>query len=133
MPPHVLEKVVGYLNSLNEDYADGETEYNWSGLSDNCSHTLHNALAAAGVWDHKSINSFKLKQIFNLSIPANEFMDLAILTSTFPVDDPGKIYSNKAMLVWIENLQEIKPFRLKDGLVTSNGWIMVDDINLFRD
>ena len=24
-------------------------------------------------------------------------MDLAILTSTFPVDDPGKIYSNKAM------------------------------------
>jgi hypothetical protein len=45
----------------------------------------------------------------------------------------GDIYSNKAMLVWMENLQEIKPFRLKDGLVTSNGWIMVDDINLFRD
>ena len=37
------------------------------------------------------------------------------------------------MLVWMENLQEIRPFRLKDGLVTNNGWIMVDDINFFRD
>ena len=28
----------------------GEADYNWSGYHDNCSHTLHNALAAAGVW-----------------------------------------------------------------------------------
>ena len=45
----------------------------------------------------------------------------------------GDIYSDFAMLVWFDNLQEIRPFRLKDGVETSNGWIMLDDINDFRD
>jgi len=45
----------------------------------------------------------------------------------------GDIYSNYAILVWFDNLQEIKPFRLKDGVETFNGWIMMKDINAFRD
>ena len=56
-------------------------------------------------------------------------------TGILPTDRmyEGDIYSDHAMLVWFDNLQEIRPFRLKDGVETNNGWIMVPDINDFRD
>ncbi len=82
-----LEDVVDFLNDLNMDYARGGRDYNWSGYNDNCSHLLHNALAAAGVWKPKTIASFRLGQLANLSVPANEFADLALLMTSFPVDD----------------------------------------------
>ena len=91
----MIEKIVDYLNGLNREYASGEADYNWSGYHDNCSHTLHNALAAAGVWPFKSVQSFKLRQFFNLSIPANEFADLALLGTTYPLEDFYLIYRDK--------------------------------------
>jgi hypothetical protein len=91
----MMEKIVAYLNGLNREYATGEADYNWSGYYDNCSHTLHNALAAAGVWSFKSVQSFKLKQFFNLSIPANEFADLAIMGTTYSIENFYTIFRDK--------------------------------------
>lgn len=64
----MLEKIVDYLNALNQEYALGKADYKWSSYHDNCSHTIHNALAAALVWPFKSVQSFKLRQFFNLSV-----------------------------------------------------------------
>jgi hypothetical protein len=47
--------------------------------ADNCSHTLRNALAAANIWSPLSVRAIKIRQIFNLAIPANEFVNLAEL------------------------------------------------------
>ena len=91
----IMEKVVDYLNGLNREYALSESDYNWSGYHDNCSHTLHNALAAASVWSSKKVGSFKLRQFFNLSLPANEFADLSILANTFSIEDFNQIYKDK--------------------------------------
>ncbi len=64
---------------LNHEYATGEANYEWSGLSDSCVHTLRNALAAASVWPPLSVRAIQLHQIFNLAIPPNEFVNLARL------------------------------------------------------
>jgi len=92
-----LEDAIEFLNGLNREYATGEADYNWSGYMDNCSHLVRNAFAAAGVWSHKSVGSYKLGQLLALSVPANEFADLVILTATFPIDDFDRIYSNRVL------------------------------------
>jgi hypothetical protein len=76
-----------YLNGLNDEYWNGEADYNWSGYSDNCVHTLHNALAAAGVWKPKSVRAARMEQLFHLAVPANSVVDLAYLASQYPVED----------------------------------------------
>jgi hypothetical protein len=91
MRAEMLEKAMGYLNDLNEEYYTGEADYQWSGYSDNCVHTLHNALAAAGVWEPKSVRATKLRQLFNLAVPANAFVDLAFLSNEYPIEDFDKI------------------------------------------
>jgi len=92
-----LSDVIEYLNDLNSDYARGGKDYQWSGYNDNCSHTLHNSLAEAGVWKPKSIASFRFGQLANLSVPANEFIDLALLSITFPIDDLDAIMADDAL------------------------------------
>jgi hypothetical protein len=47
MPENVFQDVLDFLNAINREYAEGEADYRWSGYNDNCSHLLHNALAAA--------------------------------------------------------------------------------------
>ena len=91
----MLQKILNYLNDLNREYALGEADYNWSVYHDNCSHVLHNSLAAAGVWSYTSVNQTKLRQLKNLSIPANEFADLALLSMTYPIEDFDKIYQDE--------------------------------------
>ena len=93
----MLEDIVAYLNDLNQEYALGEADYNWSGYHDNCSHVLHNSLAAAGVWPEQSVRVTKFRQLFNLSIPANEFADLAILSNSYPLQDFDRLYRNRSM------------------------------------
>jgi hypothetical protein len=88
----MMEKIVENLNEQNRKYVSGETEYKWSGYYNNCSHVLHNSLAAAGVWSSKSVQSYVLKQFFNLSIPANETINLAHLSTNYPIEDFYKIY-----------------------------------------
>jgi hypothetical protein len=93
----VLSDIVDYLNGLNDLYARGEATYNWSGYSDNCVHTLRNALAAGSVWSPKSINQIKLLQLFNLAVPANEFADLAFRTNRFKIEDFDRVYQDPYM------------------------------------
>jgi hypothetical protein len=89
--PEMLARAMEFLNGLNDEYWNGEADYEWSGYSDNCVHTLHNALAAAGVWKPKSIRTTKLRQLFNLAVPANAFVDLAFLSNEYPIEDFGRI------------------------------------------
>jgi hypothetical protein len=93
----VLRKIIDYLNDLNDEYALGEADYNWSGYYDNCAHTLHNALAAAGVWRVQSVRTTKLRQFFNLSVPANEFANLALRSITYRFDNPWRLYNDEVM------------------------------------
>jgi hypothetical protein len=75
----MLDPIIKFLNDKNREYADGEADYNWSAWADNCSHTMRNALAAANIWSPLSVRTTKIRQIFNLATPANEFVNLAEL------------------------------------------------------
>ena len=68
----MLDEVIAFLNDKNREYAEGDAHYNWSVWADNCVHTLRNALAAANIWSPLSVQAVKLRQIFNLALPANE-------------------------------------------------------------
>jgi hypothetical protein len=91
----MLDEAMDFLNELNHHYATGEADYDWSGFADNCVHTLRNSLAAAGVWTPLSVRAIKFRQIFNLAIPANEFVNLALLGAEGPIDDYGRIYGDE--------------------------------------
>ena len=81
----MLDQMIAFLNDKNREYAEGEADYNWSVWADNCMHTLRNALAAANIWSPLSVRTIKIMQIFNLAIPANEFVNLAQLM-TAPIE-----------------------------------------------
>src|SRR5271156_633739 len=83
----MLEEIIAFLNDKNREYAEGEADYNWSVWADNCSHTLRNALAAANIWSPLSVRAGKFRQIFNLAIPANEFVNLAELMTEGDIED----------------------------------------------
>ena len=91
----MLGEIAGFLNELNREYATGEADYDWSGYHDNCSHAIRNALANAGIWKSKSVNTTKLRQFFNLAIPANEFANLAILANEYPLGDFSRLYEDE--------------------------------------
>jgi hypothetical protein len=83
----MMDQVVAFLNDKNREYFEGEADYNWSVWADNCSHTLRNALAAANIWSPLSVRAIKIRQIFNLAIPANEFVNLAELMTQGDIGD----------------------------------------------
>ena len=87
----MLDEVIAFLNDKNREYAEGEADYNWSVWADNCAHTLRNALAAANVWSPLSVWGVKFLQIFNLAVPANEFVNLAELGTRGNIDDYREI------------------------------------------
>ena len=87
----MLEEVIAFLNDKNREYADGEADYNWSVWADNCAHTLRNALAAANIWSPLSVRAVKFRQLFNLAVPANEFVNLAELGTEGDIDDYREI------------------------------------------
>ena len=91
----MMAQMIEFLNELNDDYADGETAYNWDGFHDNCVHTLHNALAAAKIWRPKAIWTIKFRQFFNVAIPANEMMNLATLANDYPLENFPRIYTDR--------------------------------------
>jgi hypothetical protein len=90
----MMGEIIDYLNAVNLAYASGRAHYNWSGLSDNCAHLLHNALAAASIWRPRSVRVSKLRQFANLSVPANEVINLAKLGTEGPLTDGREIYRN---------------------------------------
>jgi hypothetical protein len=83
----MMEQIIAFLNDKNREYAEGEADYNWSVWADNCSHTLRNALAAANIWSPLSVRAVKFRQVFNLAIPANEFVNLAELMTGEDIND----------------------------------------------
>jgi len=87
----MLDEVIAFLNDKNREYAEGEADYNWSVWADNCAHTLRNALAAANIWSPLSVRAVKFRQLFNLAIPANEFVNVAELGTEGDIDDYREI------------------------------------------
>jgi len=83
----MLDEVIAFLNDKNREYAEGDADYNWSVWADNCVHTLRNALAAANIWSPLSVRAVKILQLFNLAVPANEFVNLAELGAEGNIED----------------------------------------------
>jgi hypothetical protein len=83
----MLDEVIAFLNDKNREYAEGEADYNWSVWADNCVHTLRNALAAANIWSPLSVRAVKFRQLLNLAVPANEFVNLAELGTEGNIGD----------------------------------------------
>jgi hypothetical protein len=90
----MMDQIIAFLNDKNREYAEGKADYNWSAWADNCSHTLRNALAAANIWSPLSVRAVKLRQVFNLAIPANQFVNLAELMTGENLDDYRDILRN---------------------------------------
>jgi hypothetical protein len=87
----MLNEVIAFLNDKNREYAKGDADYNWSVWADNCAHTLRNALAAANIWSPLSVRAVKFLQLFNLAVPANEFVNLAELGTEGNIGDYRQI------------------------------------------
>jgi hypothetical protein len=87
----MLNEVIAFLNDKNREYAEGDADYNWSVWADNCVHTLRNALAAANIWSPLSVRTVKVLQLFNLAVPANEFVNLAELGTEGNIADYRQI------------------------------------------
>jgi hypothetical protein len=83
----MVDEIIAFLNDKNREYAEGDADYNWSVWADNCAHTLRNALAAANIWSPLSVQAIKFRQIFNLAVPANEFVNLAELGTSENISD----------------------------------------------
>jgi hypothetical protein len=90
----MVDEVIAFLNDKNREYAEGEADYHWSVWADNCVHTLRNALAAANVWSPLSVRAVKFLQIFNLAVPANEFVNLAELGTEGDIEDYREVQRN---------------------------------------
>jgi hypothetical protein len=92
--PAVLDEVIAFLNDKNREYATGEVDYHWSLFANNCVHTVRNALAAANTWAALSVLQVKFLHLFNLAVPANEFVNLAILSRDGPIEDYPTLYKD---------------------------------------
>jgi len=108
MPPDAIGKVIAYLNSANTTAQ--KSGYTWNMYTNNCSHVVHNALAAAGVWDPKvargpgRINvardvlsvarALALSRMSDFSFPANNFVRLYEAGNERPIGDALAAFSN---------------------------------------
>lgn len=93
----VLDEVMTFLNDKNREFATGKADYNWHLLADNCVHTVRNALAAANFWSPLSVLQVKILHLFHLAVPANEFVNLAILGAEGPLEDYREIFSESPL------------------------------------
>ena len=103
-----IGKVVAYLNEVNERAQ--ESGYTWNAYTNNCSHVVHNALAAADLWDAKQtrgpglINVVKdvlsvakglaLGRMSDFSFPANNFVRAYEAGNERPIDGPIAAFKN---------------------------------------
>jgi hypothetical protein len=82
-----MTRIVGYLNGLNRPYRDGEAEYEWSVLNDNCIHVAHNALTSIGFWPLWPTHRFFLIAAFDFPVPKNEFVNIMRRANDMPIED----------------------------------------------
>jgi len=87
----MIDEIMAFLNDKNREYATGDVDYHWSGVYDNCVHTVRNALAAANVWSPISVRATKFWHLLNMAVPANEVVNLAALGAEGPLDDYREI------------------------------------------
>ncbi|MBI4347875.1 MAG: hypothetical protein HY553_13545 [Elusimicrobia bacterium] len=104
-----LGKVLAHLNTYNENAQ--KNGYQWNGLTNNCSHVPHNALATLGIWDAKQIlgngplskaravigSGLRLAvgKTAHMSFPANSFVRLYEAGNTRPIDDPQSAFADR--------------------------------------
>ena len=91
-----MTRVVEFLNELNAPYKAGKKDFEWDVLRNNCSHALHNALAAAGVWGRWETERFALFAAFDFPVPKNEFVNLMRRTNDLPLEDLATLYRDEA-------------------------------------
>ena len=103
-----IGKVIANLNSVNETAQ--KTGYTWNMYTYNCSHVVHNALAAAGIWDPKVARgprpvdvamdvasvakALVLRQMSDFSFPSNNFVRLYEAGNERPIDDAVAAFRN---------------------------------------
>jgi hypothetical protein len=90
-----MGRIVRFLDDLNAPYRRADKEFDWSVVRNNCSHALHNALAAAGVWDNWDVDRFVLLAAFDFPVPKNEFVNLMQRTNDLPLEDPPALYRDE--------------------------------------
>jgi len=90
-----MGKIVDYLNALNAPFRTGAKIFRWRVVNNNCVHVVHNALAAAGVWQEWPTGAFVGTAAFNFPVPKNEFVDVMRWTNDLPIADAEAMYKNK--------------------------------------
>lgn len=91
-----MTRIVRYLNALNRPYQDGEAEYEWSVLNDNCIHVAHNALAEAGFWPPWPTHRFILVAALDFPVPKNEFVNIMRRANDVPIEDLSAVWDDAA-------------------------------------
>ncbi len=103
-----MGEVIAYLNGVNERARTNG--YTWNMFTNNCSHAIHNALAAAGIWDAKVVRGpgaidvtkdvlsvakvLALGRMSDFSFPANNFVRLYEAGNERPIDDALAAFRN---------------------------------------
>jgi len=90
-----MVKIVDYLNGENAPYREGKT-FEWNVLENNCTHLVHNALAAADVWDDWPTDRFILISAFDFPVPKNEFVNIMRRTNDMDLTDLSALYADDA-------------------------------------
>jgi len=88
-----VESVIAELNALN-----ARRSFRYSLFFDNCVDTLHNTLAAAGIWEPKEPPKGFLRGLVSMGVPANEVIHLAERANLFPLEDFDAVRSNETLL-----------------------------------
>ena len=108
MSRDAIGKVIAYLNGANETAQ--KSGYIWNMFTNNCSHVVHNAVAAAGVWDPKVARgpgtldvardvasvagALAFRHMSDFSFPANNFVRLYEAGNERPIDDALAAFRN---------------------------------------
>ena len=109
VPRDAMARIVANLNDVND--AARRNGYVWNAYTNNCSHVVHNALAAAGVWDPKGVRgpgfvaiatealtalrAVALRRMSDFSFPANTFVRLYEAGNERPIDDPVTAFHDR--------------------------------------
>jgi hypothetical protein len=69
----------------------------WSQLGNNCTHFVHNVLAAAGILKFKKTDAPGLSKFFNIAIPINEWILDQRYATGISIENLGGIYRNNVL------------------------------------
>jgi hypothetical protein len=90
-----MGRVVEELNEQNAPYKDGTKSFEWSVFNNNCVHSIHNALAAAGLWPRLETERFIVFAALDFPVPKNEFVNLMQRTNDLDIADARTLYRDE--------------------------------------